>query len=190
MPRFLAHSVAPSGLGDFFGSPLPRLTPGATRCRHFVAGGDTCYAPPTMPVDELEELRVVLREAVAACRLSFREIEHEFGLGHGSLKRLLDGEVDIRVHHLVEFARILQVHPMEFLELGFPDWPSRHRLTDWMRPGSRIRRNRQALPSTREELADLVRGIVQEELGAGDNRPKDRSRLHVVATADKDRKKP
>lgn len=26
---------------------------------------------------------------------------------------------------------------MEFLELGFPDWPSRHRLTDWMRPDSR-----------------------------------------------------
>lgn len=91
---------------------------------------------------------------------------------------------------LVELARILQVHPMEFLELGFPDWPSRHRLTDWMRPDTRIRRNRQALPSTREELADLVRGIVQEELGAREDRPKGRSGLRVIATPEKDRKQP
>jgi hypothetical protein len=143
-----------------------------------------------MPEDELEELRAVLREAVATCRLSYREIEDELGLGHGSLQRLLDGRVDIRVHHLVELARILQVHPMEFLELGFPDWPSRHRLTDWMRPDSRIRRNRQALPSTREDLADLVRGIVQKELGAQEDRPKGRSGLRVVAKSEKDRKQP
>lgn len=143
-----------------------------------------------MPQDELEELRAVLREAVAACRLSYREVEDELGLGHGSLQRLLDGRVDVRVHHLVDLARILQVHPMEFLELGFPDWPSRHRLTDWMRPGSRIRRNRQALPSTREELADLVRGIVQEELGVQKDRSEGRSGLRAVPKAEKDRKKP
>lgn len=132
----------------------------------------------------------MLREAVAACRRSYREVEDELGLGHGSLQRLLDGRVDVRVHHLVDLARILQVHPMEFLELGFPDWPSRHRLTEWMRPGSRIRRNRQALPATLEELADLVRGIVQEELGVQEDRSMGRSGLRAVPKAEKDRKKP
>jgi transcriptional regulator with XRE-family HTH domain len=143
-----------------------------------------------MPKDGLEELRAVLREAVSASRLSYREIEDQLGLGHGSLQRLLDGRVDVRVHHLVGLARILQVHPMEFLELGFPDWPSRHRLTDWMRPDSRIRRTRQALPSTREDLAALVREIVQEELGARENSPQSRSGLRAVATPEKGRKKP
>lgn len=90
-----------------------------------------------MRQDELSELRAVLREAVAACRRSNRDLEDDLGLGHGSLQRMLDGRIDIRVHHLVEIARILQVHPMEFLELAFPDWPAHHHLTEWMRPDLR-----------------------------------------------------
>src|SRR5262245_24725231 len=117
--------------------------------------------------EDLSELRAVLREAVAACRRSNRELEDELGLGHGSLLRMLDGEVDVRVQHLVAIARLLQVHPMEFLELGFPDWPVRHHLTDWMSPDLRKKATKQpGLPSTREELSELVRGIVQEELDA------------------------
>ncbi len=120
-----------------------------------------------MPQDDLSELRAVLREAVAACRRSNRDLEDDLGLGHGSLLRMLDGRIEIRVHHLVAIARILQVHPMEFLELAFPDWPVRHHLTDWMRPDVRKKAGKKAaLPSTREELSDLVRGIVQEEIGA------------------------
>lgn len=53
-----------------------------------------------------------------------------------------------------------------------------------------IRRNRQALPATLEELADLVRGIVQEELGVQEDRSMDRSGLRAVPKAEKDRKKP
>ena len=125
-----------------------------------------------MRQDELSELRAVLREAVAACRRSNRELEDDLGLGHGSLQRMLDGQVDVRVQHLVALARLLQVHPMEFLELGFPDWPVHHHLTDWMRPDLRKRaRKRPGLPSTREELSELVRGIVQEELDTREAAP-------------------
>ena len=120
-----------------------------------------------MRQDELSELRAVLREAVAACRRSNRDLEDDLGLGHGSLQRLLDGRIDLRVNHLLAIARLLQIHPMEFLELGLPDWPVRHHLTDWMKPDLRKRAKKKAgLPSTREELAELVRGIVQEELDA------------------------
>ncbi|HEX6861567.1 MAG TPA: helix-turn-helix transcriptional regulator, partial [Thermoanaerobaculia bacterium] len=107
-----------------------------------------------MRQEDLSELRAVLREAVTACRRSNRDLEDDLGLGHGSLQRMLDGRVDVRVQHLVALARLLQVHPMEFLELGFPDWPVHHHLTDWMRPDLRKRaRKRPGLPSTREELS-------------------------------------
>ena len=120
--------------------------------------------------DDLSELRAVLREAVAACRRSNRDLEDDLGLGHGSLLRMLDGRIEIRVHHLVALARILQVHPMEFLELAFPDWPARHHLTEWMKPDLRKRaKKRPGLPATREELSELVRGLVQEELDAREN---------------------
>ncbi|HWN43364.1 MAG TPA: hypothetical protein VNW71_14145 [Thermoanaerobaculia bacterium] len=120
-----------------------------------------------MRQDDLSELRAVLREAVVACRRSNRDLEDDLGLGHGSLQRMLDGRIDIRVHHLVEIARILQVHPMEFLELGFPDWPARHHLSEWMKPDLRKRATkRPGLPATREELSELVRGIVREEIDA------------------------
>jgi hypothetical protein len=125
-----------------------------------------------MRQEDLSELRAVLREAVAACRRSNRDLEDDLGLGHGSLQRMLDGQVDVRVQHLVALARLLQVHPMEFLELGFPDWPVHHHLTDWMRPDLRKRaRKRPGLPSTREELSELVRGIVQEELDTREAAP-------------------
>ena len=125
-----------------------------------------------MRQEDLSELRAVLREAVAACRRSNRDLEDDLGLGHGSLQRMLDGQVDVRVQHLVALARLLQVHPMEFLELGFPDWPVHHHLTDWMRPDLRKRaRKRPGLPSTREELSELVRGIVQEEFDAREATP-------------------
>lgn len=125
-----------------------------------------------MRQDPLSELRAVLREAVAATHRTNYELEKELGLGHGSLQRLFDGRVDVRVHHLLALARILQVHPMEFLELAFPDWPARHHLTDWMKPDLRKKAGkRPGLPSTREELAELVRGIVQEELDAREADP-------------------
>ena len=120
-----------------------------------------------MPQDDLSELRALVREGVAACRRSNRELEDALGLGHGTLQRLLDGRIDIKVHHLLGLARLLQVHPMEFLEQGFPHWPARHRLVDWRDPDQRKKAaGKSGLPATREELSELIRGIVQEELSA------------------------
>ena len=118
-----------------------------------------------MSRDELSALRALMRDAVASCRRSNRELEDALGLGHGTLQRLLDGRIDVRVYHLLALARLLQVHPVEFLEQAFPDWPARHRLTDWMNPDQRKNEaGRSGMPATREELAELIREIVREEL--------------------------
>lgn len=133
-----------------------------------------------MPKDEPDEFRVVLRKVVASCRLSYWEIKDQLGLGHGSLQRLLEG----RWTSSITWSN----SPVSSRSIPWSSWNSASRtslpppLTDWIRPNFRIRRNWQALSSTREDMADLVRGIVQEELGAWEDRPKGRSGLRVLAT--------
>jgi hypothetical protein len=127
-----------------------------------------------MPKDELSELRAVLREAADASRRTYKEIEKALGIGHGTLLRMLDGRLDIRVYHVVGLARLLRVHPKDFLEAAFPDWPAEHQLTEWMTPARRKRLKKPALPSTLEELSELVRGIVQDELAAREAAPASR----------------
>ena len=50
----------------------------------------------------MSELRAVLREAVAACRRSNRDLEDELGLGHGSLQRMLDGPAIVLKRELAD----------------------------------------------------------------------------------------
>jgi hypothetical protein len=120
-----------------------------------------------MPKDELHELRAVLREAVAATRRPYREIEDQLGIGHGTLKRILAGDFEIRAYHLTQLARLLRVHPKEFFELAFPDWPAQHRLSDWVTPDRRKALPRQThFPDNTAELAELIRDLIRQELSA------------------------
>lgn len=119
-----------------------------------------------MPRDEFYELRAVLREALDATRKSYRQIEDKLGLGHGTLKKLIDGELEIRASHLTRFANLLQIHPREFFELGFPDWTAQHCLADWLTPDRRKVFQQTGLPTNVNELADLIRSIIREELSA------------------------
>jgi transcriptional regulator with XRE-family HTH domain len=119
-----------------------------------------------MPRDEFYELRSVLREALEATRKSYRQIEDKLGLGHSTLKKLIDGELEIKASHLTRLANLLQIHPREFFELGFPDWPAQHRLADWLTPDRRRAFRQNGLPTTIEELSALIRSIVQEEMAA------------------------
>jgi transcriptional regulator with XRE-family HTH domain len=127
---------------------------------------------------DLEELRRVLREAVRARRMPTRELERALGITHGSLERLLDGRQEIRVRHLLAFARVLRVPAADFLELGCPESArtAEFRLADWLRPQESTPRSSRAaepaaaapaaLPATAEELATLIRAAVQQELAA------------------------
>jgi DNA-binding Xre family transcriptional regulator len=94
-----------------------------------------------MAEKDLKQLRQVLREAVRASRMPAREMERALGIGHGNLYRLLDGQLDLRVRHLLELADLLGIPPNDFLEFGCPDAVSRakRRLSDWVGqpPGDR-----------------------------------------------------
>lgn len=112
-------------------------------------------------VDELRQLRQVFREAIKGLQLTPRQIEDALDIGHGSLSRLLDGKIELKVRHLLAIARLLDVHPREFLDNGFPDWKARHQLADWVPPALRKAKNTSPLSP---ELVEAIRTVVREEI--------------------------
>lgn len=120
---------------------------------------------------DLKELRQLLREAVDASRMHVRDIEAAVGVGHGNLDRLLNGTLELRVRHLLAFARLLSIPPAELLELGCrtATQTAQRRLVDWLGPERSQRLGGASrLPATPEELSEMIRMIVREELEARD----------------------
>jgi hypothetical protein len=114
---------------------------------------------------DLRQLRQVLREAVQASRMPIREMERSLGIGHGSLYRMLDGDLDLRVRHLLALADLLGVPPTDFFELGCPDAMNgaKRRLTDWIgQSGRQIEPTAASL--SLDQLKELIRSTVREEL--------------------------
>ncbi|HSG39864.1 MAG TPA: helix-turn-helix transcriptional regulator [Thermoanaerobaculia bacterium] len=116
---------------------------------------------------DLKELRALLRDAVVASRLSNRDVEEVLGIGHGTLERLLNGTLDLRVRHILALARYLKVSPADFFSLGCPQAvrAAEHDLSEWLSPPRRRQAEKDAdLSRNPDELAKLVRAAVQEEL--------------------------
>ena len=119
--------------------------------------------------EDLRQLRAVLRQAISASRLSARHIETAMGLGHGNLERILDGRNDLRVRHLLGLAKLLQIPPQDFLELGVaqPEAGTKYRLKDWIMPPAFQPPNaKQKADAPAADLGKLVRDAVQEALGS------------------------
>ena len=70
--------------------------------------------------DDLRSLRQVLARAVNASGLQRRDVERALKLRNGSLGKLLDGSLDLRVEHLTALARLLRVPPGDLLMVGCP----------------------------------------------------------------------
>lgn len=121
--------------------------------------------------EDLRQLRAVLRQAISACGLSARNIETAMGLGHGNLERILDGRNDLRVRHVLAFAKLLKVPPQDFLELGVPqpEGGTKYRLHDWIMPREMAPPHARAAKKTEgsaDDVGKLVREAVQQALGS------------------------
>lgn len=116
--------------------------------------------------DDLRSLCELLREAIAATRLSSREVEEALGIGHGKLERLLNGQLDLRVRHILALADILKVSPGDFFILGCPGAleAAQNELVDWLSPPARRKVAKAARSRSTEDIANLVRITVREEL--------------------------
>jgi len=128
--------------------------------------------------DDLRSLRDLLREAIVATRLTSREVEDALGIGHGKLERLLNGKLEIRVRHILALAAILKVSPGDFFILGCPGAveAAQHELVEWLSPPARRRAAKAVRAGSTEDIANLVRITVREELARlrrGPNGPED-----------------
>lgn len=124
-----------------------------------------------MSNDDLRQLRAVLREAVRAAGYPVREWERRLGVGHGNLERLLDGSQELRVRHILEFARLLRVSPGELLDTGCPDvaGEAEYRVSDWIARGPARpphKAEAPAPPVLSEEIVTAIREAVRQELAA------------------------
>ncbi len=124
-----------------------------------------------MVEDDLVSLRQVLARAVDASGLQRRDVERALEMRNGSLGKLLDGSLDLRVEHLMALARILRVPPGDFLRAGCPQTraAATHRLADWLGPignAPAAPATAAAAPPTPEELAEMIRTAIRQELAA------------------------
>lgn len=128
-----------------------------------------------MPSDDgLALVRVLLARALAALPISSRQIEDALQIGHGTLPRLLDGRMDLKLRHLLPLCGVLKIHPADLLQQGLPNWEATHRLDDWLPPHHRSAARPTALS---EEVLEAIRSVVREEisragLAPGAERPK------------------
>ncbi|HYX24052.1 MAG TPA: helix-turn-helix transcriptional regulator [Thermoanaerobaculia bacterium] len=127
--------------------------------------------------DDLGSLRALLREAIAASRLTTREAEEALGMAHGSLEGVLKGKLDLRVRHVLALAQVLGVSPADFFILGCPaaNDAAQHELVAWLSPPARSKVKSSRAPAS-TDLADLVRTTIREELARvrkGSNGPED-----------------
>ena len=126
--------------------------------------------------EDLRSLRQVLARAVEVSGLQRRDVERALKLRNGTLGKLLDGTLDLRVEHLTALARLLKVPPGDFLRLGCPQTraAATYRLTDWLGPQDPGPQDPNPAPETPdaykpptpEELVEMIRAVVREELDA------------------------
>jgi hypothetical protein len=118
--------------------------------------------------DDLRSLRQVLARAVEVSGLQRRDLERALKLRNGTLGKLLDGTLDLRIEHLTALGRLLKVPPGDFLRLGCPQTraAATYRLADWLGPAGGATPPAATRPPTPEELAEIVRAAVREELAA------------------------
>lgn len=119
-----------------------------------------------MSARELSPLRAVLSRAVAAARMPVRTVEEALGLPPRGWEQLVSGERILKVHHLLALARLLDVPPGDFLDLGLPEAARAAdlRLADWIAPRPPFQ------PPAAVDWETTIRDAVRRELArAGDD---------------------
>jgi hypothetical protein len=119
-----------------------------------------------MNQDEVQRLLALLEDAIHRSRRSRREIERKLGLGQGYLGSLFRGRIELKVWHVYTLARELDLEPLAlFLQAAPPRDPA------WFLQQLGVASTdkpplppRNESPLTREEVEDLVRRTLRQEL--------------------------
>ena len=73
-----------------------------------------------MSHEEIVRIAAALRTAIRLSGISHRQVERELGLSTGSLTRILAGQVELRVRHVLDVCRVIGLSPDRFFGALFP----------------------------------------------------------------------
>lgn len=115
--------------------------------------------------DEVLVLLDLLDKEILNGDRSKRKLERDLGVGQGYLGSLLKGRITLKVEHLWDLAEVVGFEP---LVLFFRSAPKEHQERFLMELGLRQEASAAAPEAaqamTREEIEELVRKIVRQEL--------------------------
>ena len=70
--------------------------------------------------EEIVRIAASLRTAIRLSGISNRQVERELGLSTGYLTRILAGQVELRVRHVLGICRVIGLPPDRFFAALFP----------------------------------------------------------------------
>lgn len=79
--------------------------------------------PDLEPQEEVRRLAAALRNAIRLSGVSSRQVERELGLSTGYLTRILAGQVQLRVAHVLAICQIIGVPAGSFFAALYPPTP-------------------------------------------------------------------
>jgi transcriptional regulator with XRE-family HTH domain len=77
--------------------------------------------PETATDREVARLRELLRRATRLSGVSNKEIERRLNMSSGSLSRLFAGGIELKVKHVLDILKQIDMPPAAFFHLAFPD---------------------------------------------------------------------
>lgn len=121
-----------------------------------------------MTTEESQSVLSHLEDSIRSSKHSRREIERRMGVSQGYLNSLFKGRIQLKVAHVYDIARVLEIEPLNlFLEATPPKDPNWLLAELGLQPGKK--RPPAALLALlagvpREELQRMLREIIREEL--------------------------
>ena len=82
---------------------------------------------PVVPDSEavLRRMREVLGKLIQLSDMTRVEIGERLGGGPHLVRRILNGETDLKARHILEIAELIGIRPLEFFHIVFEDEPAR-----------------------------------------------------------------
>ena len=122
------------------------------------------YERPEPQRDEVETLLKLLDDAIVNSRISKRQLERILGQGQGYIGSLIKGRITLKVGHVYDIGEALGLEPLLLFFRAAPKENQERLLKALGRQADGDGAEDPSAPMTREEVEELVRRVVRQEL--------------------------
>ena len=114
--------------------------------------------------DEVETLLKLLDDEILKSRISKRKLERILGQGQGYIGSLIKGRITLKVGHVYDIGEALGLEPLLLFFRAAPKENQERLLKALGRQADGDGAEDPEAPMTREEIEELVRRVVRQEL--------------------------